>query len=176
MQLFPLEEARLTKINQLVSSGTDVFSRKNFIGHITAGCLVFNAEKKVLMVHHNIYKKYFAPSGHVDPEDKTIYDGALREVAEETGIESETVLQWAQDISIPIYIDTHYIPENPKKNESEHYHTEFLYLLKVDSDDVTLQEQEVSDYAWFAPEEYIGLYPDQFQAQALQKVIDLGIL
>lgn len=46
---------------------------------------------------------------------------------------------------LPLDIDTHFIPENPKKQEPSHYHHDFRYVFFLDEKhDIELQLEEVS--------------------------------
>lgn len=46
---------------------------------------------------------------------------------------------------IPIDIDTHPIPDNPKKQEPSHFHHDFRYVFFLDhQQEIALQLEEVS--------------------------------
>lgn len=46
---------------------------------------------------------------------------------------------------LPLDIDTHFIPENPKKQEPSHYHHDFRYVFLLDEkQEIDLQLEEVS--------------------------------
>jgi hypothetical protein len=76
-----------------------------------------------------------------------MYNNAKREAIEETGIENIELFNWHNDNNfIPIDIDTHYIPENPKKQEKEHFHHDFRYIFILNNlnKDIKIQLEEVS--------------------------------
>jgi hypothetical protein len=51
--------------------------------------------------------------------------------------------------NVPIDIGLHYIPANPRKLEAEHWPDDFRFAFRlVSTEKVTLQEEEVTDYAW----------------------------
>ena len=55
-------------------------------GHITCSGLVFGADhKRILLVHHRRFDRWLLPGGHVEPDDKDIWETGRREVIEETG-------------------------------------------------------------------------------------------
>lgn len=121
------------KIEEILKS-SNPFSRKNSQGHITASGLVIN-DDKVLLIFHPYIKRWLQPGGHID-EGETPINAAIREVYEETGL----VCTLASNEQDPIDIDIHLIPSNPKKGEGEHLHIDLLYQLKVEKQDVPLEE------------------------------------
>jgi 8-oxo-dGTP pyrophosphatase MutT (NUDIX family) len=70
---------------------------------------------------------------------------ALRELAEETGIDPDLVTPISP---IPLHIDVHPIPANPAKDEPDHQHFDFRFLFRTDADVSGLQAEEVLDYSW----------------------------
>jgi 8-oxo-dGTP pyrophosphatase MutT (NUDIX family) len=101
------------------------FNRSNKLGHITASGLVVH-NKKVLLIFHPFIKRWFQPGGHIDDGESPV-DAAIREVYEETGL---VCILDSEDL-MPIDIDIHEIPENPKKGEDAHLHIDLLYCLRV---------------------------------------------
>ena len=66
----------------------DSFTRQNETAHFTASAWVVNpARNKVLMIYHNIYNSWSWTGGHADGETDLLAV-ALREVAEETGLQT----------------------------------------------------------------------------------------
>ena len=66
----------------------DSFTRRNETAHFTASAWVVNpARNKVLMIYHNIYNSWSWTGGHADGETDLLAV-ALREVAEETGLQT----------------------------------------------------------------------------------------
>ena len=138
------ESECLNLLSEQIKDKEDLISRKNFRGHITASGLVL-FQNKILLIFHNKLQKYIQPGGHCDEEDFSILDVAKREVLEETGLRTEI---YGKKFSEPLYIDSHKIPENEKKGEQEHFHHDFLFLLKPLTEKVLLDKTEVSDYRW----------------------------
>ena len=131
----------------------EMINRKNFIGHFTASAFVISKDnRRLLMVHHNILKRYLQPGGHIDKNDRNPLDAAKRELFEETGIDSEILTyQCAEPLNslIPFNVSVHKIPENKLKNERSHYHYDLQYLFYIENEvDVKIDSNESSSYEW----------------------------
>lgn len=123
LNYYPDEKDKLERLFKLVSSNTEeysnLFNRKNFEGHITASAFIYCVdERKLLLLEHKSLKKLLQPGGHVEIVDEKIIDAAKREVLEETGLKDYSITSIDDDINIPFDIDTHFIPENDKKNKA----------------------------------------------------------
>ncbi|MEU5398403.1 NUDIX hydrolase [Streptomyces sp. NPDC005963] len=141
----PEDKHALAPLAELLDQGTDVTSRKEFRGHVTAGAVLVNDRGEALFIHHNALDKWLTPGGHLEPEDMDLLGAALRELVEETGV----TLSLAPVQPTPVHIDVHPIPANDSKGEGAHWHADFRYVFRASGDQaVTLQEEEVSGYAW----------------------------
>lgn len=150
---YPAEANRLRLLaKQLQGGDGELTQRTNFVGHVTASAFIVNpATKQVLLLQHKALGTLLQPGGHVEPADKTILAAAEREVMEETGLDrSQLQLRslYADNPQMPFDIDTHFIPENPKKGEPGHYHHDFRYLFVTKERDVTIDPDESSGFAW----------------------------
>ncbi len=153
LKRYPDDESHLRLLSQQLQQGDEqLTSRKNFVGHVTASAFIVNpATKQVLLLQHKALGTLLQPGGHVEPADKTILAAAEREVMEETGLDrSQLQLRslYADNPQVPFDIDTHVIPENPKKGEPGHYHHDFRYLFVTKERDVTIDPDESSGFAW----------------------------
>jgi 8-oxo-dGTP pyrophosphatase MutT (NUDIX family) len=150
LSVFPDEAEGLRPLQERLQRDEQFNHRKSFDGHGTGAAIIISPDhKKVLMVNHKILGKWFQPGGHWDPEDPNPWTVAQREAEEETGVEIAKAVHIDMDRPhIPLEINTHWIPENPKKNEPAHYHYDFRYAFVAVSEVVTLQETEVTDIAW----------------------------
>jgi 8-oxo-dGTP pyrophosphatase MutT (NUDIX family) len=175
LEIFNEENHLFEKLKNQISEEQDLLSRSNFNGHVTASALIINSNNEILVIFHNKLQKYLQPGGHVEVGDIYLEDSARREVLEETGISNIELHKWCLDNKCPILVDTHIIPENIKKNESEHSHHDFMFVYKVDSSDVILDENEVSDYKWVSFEDVMS-GTDSNVARALKKMKNLDIL
>jgi 8-oxo-dGTP pyrophosphatase MutT (NUDIX family) len=70
--------------------------------HLTAGALVFSADRReVLLTLHAKAGRWFQLGGHCEPEDGSLPEAALREATEESGV-SGLVLD-----PVPVHLDEH---------------------------------------------------------------------
>lgn len=173
--VFPEDRQDLLILEKQSRGESDLFSRKNFTGHVVANALVLNGNK-VLTIFHNQLQMYIQPGGHIDESDSSVIAATIREVEEETGIKKPVLDMWHEKTGLPIFIESHLIPENIKKQESEHYHHDFMYIFRVENDAVTLQLAEVSDFGWVSIDNVLKNNPESFIGKSLKRMIDLGIL
>jgi 8-oxo-dGTP pyrophosphatase MutT (NUDIX family) len=118
---------------QLVE-GDDVHSRRTFPGHVTTSAFILDEEgSRVLLIHHRSLGRWLQPGGHYEPPDD-LADSALREAYEETGVEGLTLDPWHHASGIPIDVDSHLIPARPARDEPEHWHHDFRYIVRAGGD------------------------------------------
>ena len=140
---YPQEQSRIRPIFDAIENGLDVRDRKNMVGHLTASALVYDkTDETFLMLEHKALKKWLAPGGHVDAGEMP-EASMFRELEEETSISEKP-----QSFEL-IDIDCHKIPPRSEKEEGEHYHFDFRYLLIFDNKpSVELEVNEALNYAW----------------------------
>lgn len=150
LSVFPEETERLRLLQERLKLDEQFNHRKSFTGHGTGAAVILSPDRtKILLIHHKLLDKWMQPGGHWDPEDPNPWTVAEREAEEETGVKIAEALHIDPDrIHIPLDIDTHHIPANPKKDEPEHYHHDFRYTFVAANEDVTAQENEVNEAAW----------------------------
>ncbi len=142
----PDEADRLALLTAALAQPRDLTSRKTFAGHVTCSALVLDPAGRVLHVRHNALNTWLRPGGHLEPGDTTLTGAALREIAEETGID-RTALTLVDEV--PIDIDVHPIPAHPAKGEPSHLHFDLRYAFTTAATPaVALQADEVHDFAW----------------------------
>ncbi len=146
---FPDDTRDVNILRQLIAEGGEVTSRREFRGHVTSGAILVGETGKLLMIHHRSLEKWLFPGGHVESEDTTLRDAAIREAVEETGVsrhELHSFEGWPNDL--PIYFDAHIIPANPAYDVPQHQHFGFIYLFRATIRQITLQLDEVTNWAW----------------------------
>jgi 8-oxo-dGTP pyrophosphatase MutT (NUDIX family) len=150
LQLFPHETERLHSLRDLLGTSLDISSRLTSPGHLTSSGIVFDRrDKHVLLIHHNMLERWLQPGGHLEPGELPPH-AARREVYEETGVEPETLLSRIREHAVPIDIDSHDIPANPRKGEPPHTHHDFRFVFSINraAHQITLQQEEVADAVW----------------------------
>ena len=150
LKQFPDEKDNLKLLGEQIYEGSELFNRKNYKGHVTASATIFlKGTRKVLMIHHNFIQIWMTPGGHVDVEDKEIWQAALREAIEETQVSGLELDDWHEKNDfIPIDIDSHAIPQRPAKQEDSHFHHDFNYVFWADNPNISYNTNEVGDAQW----------------------------
>jgi 8-oxo-dGTP pyrophosphatase MutT (NUDIX family) len=103
----------------------DPFRREDPDGHVTASAVVARPSNEFLLVFHRKLDRWLQPGGHVEAGDATVFDTAVREAREETGI-SDFKAPFGDAI---LDLDVHGIPafgEDPA-----HFHYDVRFLLTV---------------------------------------------
>jgi 8-oxo-dGTP pyrophosphatase MutT (NUDIX family) len=148
---YPGEKALLAEPIKFLARGNDFSSRRGFPMHVTVGALLTRRGEEVLLVGHRAYGITLQPGGHLEPTDTTLIGAAVRELAEETGIDPDTVVAVSQ---APVYVEYGRVPARPQKDEPEHFHLDFGYAFTTAAGDVgCVQESEVTSAAWYPLDE-----------------------
>ncbi len=152
---FPSEEERLGPCIQfLAGNAHDArIDRTNFDGHLTASAFLISREMdRLLMIFHKRLARWLQPGGHVDTSDTNLVTAAMREAHEETGVPLESLQLFPINAgdSIPMDIDSHWIPASEKRGEPGHFHHDVRFLFLVNSETALAPSQkEVTDIDWF---------------------------
>jgi 8-oxo-dGTP pyrophosphatase MutT (NUDIX family) len=118
-------------------------AREHLPGHFTAAAWVLNQTRThALLIHHKKLDRWLQMGGHVEPSDKHIWETALREAQEESGLAQISLLSQA------IFdIDIHEIPE--KNGVPAHLHYDIRFLCEADSQAMLQANNEVKAIEWF---------------------------
>lgn len=176
LNVFRTERARFDRLQDQLGTGEDLFVRSNMRGHVTASAIVLDPRcERVLMVAHKTLKMWLPPGGHYEGPG-SIWDSAVREVAEETGVTGIVMHPWCLQYGLPLDIDSHPIPANPKKGEDAHFHHDFRYLaIARNAGPLVPQEDEVDGARWATFAELAAM-PDRRMPQMLRKLEALCLL
>ncbi|MCM3882282.1 NUDIX hydrolase [Frankia sp. R82] len=146
---YPGEAETLAPLLELAATDVPVTSRDTLPGHVTCGAIAVDMTYRVLQIHHRVLDRWLFPGGHVEAEDDSLEAAALRELAEETGVQPAAVRALRD---LPMDIDVHTIPENATRAEPEHTHYDFQFVFQIQRSTgpgtVDLRLDEVTDHRW----------------------------
>ncbi len=104
----------------------DCLNRTCLKGHLTASAWILTPDfQEVIMLHHKKLDRWFQPGGHVDG-NPDLLESAMREAAEETGLEMSDFHPLSRGI---FDIDAHTIPT--RDLEPKHTHFDIRYALTI---------------------------------------------
>lgn len=100
---------------------------------------------KVLLTHHKKLEIWIQLGGHIEPEDKTIYEACERELKEESGLKEFKLL------SNEIFdIDVHKFPQSAN-GFPEHFHLDIRLLFQGSSEEkVNFDLIESNEVVWIS--------------------------
>jgi 8-oxo-dGTP pyrophosphatase MutT (NUDIX family) len=120
------EVAYVRRAISLISQDENIFDRARPL-HITASTWVVNPDRTlVLLLHHRKYGQWFQPGGHADG-DADVLRVALRECAEETGIDSSQIKLIDPEL---FDVDIHTVPTIG--GVQAHGHIDLRFVVEID--------------------------------------------
>jgi len=124
-----MEEASYLKhAIDFVEQHEDAFYRELRPAHVTASAWVVSPDRtQVLMLLHGKHHQWFQPGGHADGEPD-VMAVALRELAEETGLDSAQIRLLDEQV---FDVDIHAIPAHD--DDSAHGHIDVRFLVEIDN-------------------------------------------
>jgi 8-oxo-dGTP pyrophosphatase MutT (NUDIX family) len=152
------------------AAGDALDDRRTLPGHVTTSAIVLDrAGEHVLLVFHRALGRWLQPGGHweadpdfpvADPASSPLAASAAREVREETGIASLALHPWHAGSAVPVDVDTHAIPANPRKGEPDHVHFDIRFAFVAPAGArLKAQEAEVTGVAWRPLAELAAICP-----------------
>lgn len=159
------EAASLERLLRFVGAEPDPFARETAQGHVTGSAVVARPDGSAfLLVLHRKLSRWLQPGGHTEESDASVFDAALREAREETGIAA-----FAAPLSRAILdVDVHAIPA--RGNDPAHFHFDVRYLLTTQSEaDPAASDDPTRPIRWASLEEAVSLGVDASLERALGK-------
>lgn len=149
---FMEESAYLTQAREFVERHPDCFHRDLWPAHVTGSAWVVNPDRsQVLLMHHRKHGQWFQPGGHADGE-ADILGVALRETAEESGIDPRQIRLVDQQI---FDLDIHRIPAG--EHGPAHEHIDVRFLVEID-DRLPLPGNDESHEIRWVPVEQVARF------------------
>ena len=166
---FP-DEKDTDRILDFIESNSNLFGRDTVYGHITCGAWILDdTHKRVVLVRHRRLARWIQPGGHIEPFE-TPFESAVREAAEETGLEG--LVPWQGGV---FNLSVHLFPEG--KDGPAHYHLDFRYLFLA-PEAAKLNPTDETDGVEWVPLAQIREYTDEDtileMTEKTEKLIRLG--
>ena len=164
------EEADRQVMLELLQTSDNIFYRSNLLAHFTASAWIVNkAHTHVLMAFHNIFQNYAWLGGHADGEEDLL-SVALREVKEESGI------QTVKPITEGIYsLETIEVNGHEKKGKyvPSHLHLNVTYLLEADdTESLHIKQDENSAVSWFPIDQVLDVVDEPWMVERIYKKLN----
>jgi len=128
-------------IELLVNSPQDWWRRTRAGGHATASAWVTDAgRQQVLLLHHAKIGRWLQPGGHIDENDLSPAEAALREAREESGLAGLALVDGRL-----FDVDVHSIPA--RGQEAAHLHYDMRYRVIATDRQVRLSNESLG-FRW----------------------------
>jgi 8-oxo-dGTP pyrophosphatase MutT (NUDIX family) len=144
----PHEEGDVARIRALlVGDGADPWSRELPM-HVTASALVLHPPTgRVLLRWHERMGSWLQVGGHADPGEDDPAAIALREAAEETGLDD---LARFPDPEADRLVHVVVVPVPAGKGEPAHEHADLRYLFTTEHPDDVVPESATASLRWLS--------------------------
>lgn len=159
-----------TMLKFLYSYKEKAFDRANNIAHFTASAIIVNTNKtKVLFAYHLIYKSFAWLGGHSDG-NPNLYQIALKEAKEESGLNNLKPLN-DKMISLEILpVMTHL---KKGKIVPNHLHLNVTYVFVASEEDtLKIKEDENSALAWLEINDLDKYVSEKDMIKIYQKILN----
>ena len=153
----PASPTRESYLSFVRAGGVDAFKRDGAPEHVTASCFVFSPDcEHVLLCFHRKGQFWVQFGGHVELQDASIADAALREAREESGIPELTLRSDAI-----VDLDRHELHGGFAC--AAHWDVGFVALAAADTHFAASDESE--DVRWFSVHSLPSEVPENFPAR-----------
>lgn len=158
------ESGHRTRMLELLRDAADPFDRNAFApGHFTASAFVLSPRRDaLLLILHGKLNRWLQPGGHIEPDDTTVPDAAMREAREETGLSELSLLS-----PLPFDLDVHDLP--PYGGNPGHAHFDVRYLLQAGNLDAAA-DSDAKDARFFSFSEIDAEHSDRSVTRAVEKL------
>jgi 8-oxo-dGTP pyrophosphatase MutT (NUDIX family) len=130
--------------------------------------------RKILLLHHKKFDRWMQPGGHIEQFENPV-EGAIREVAEETGVDISFLLNGIEKIDeegkflpVPQFLMEQSIPAH--KGEPAHFHIDIQYVVKIGEQTVS-GNNESHGIKWFSKEEALKLSIHEDTKRVIEKLL-----
>ena len=144
----PVEVGAVSDVLALLDVA-DPWSRTEYEpGHITGSAFVLHpSDPAVALILHEKIGRWLQPGGHVESEDGTVADTAVREVTEEIGVAPAGTPEL-------IDVDIHTFPA--RAGQPRHLHFDVRWTFRA-ADAVLRAGDGAADVRWFPLDECLGM-------------------
>ncbi len=160
-------------ILQRFARDPSVLERSSF-AHVTVSAWTVDpAFERVLLIYHNLYDSWGWVGGHADGDDD-LQSVALRELAEETGVENARVVSVGLGDLLSLEVLTVDGHEKRGKYVSSHLHLNITYLVVADpAQSIRIKADENSGVKWVPLDDILTLSSEPWMCDRVyRKLID----
>lgn len=162
---WPADADAAARIAAFVRAHDDSLLRTCRPGHLTGSAWILSPDHaSVLLVRHRKLGRWLQPGGHADGE-ADLFQVALREAQEETGLRSFTTLPGGEPPA-PLDLDIHEIPAHG--DEPAHLHLDVRYLLVAAPGEVPQASEESTAVRWVRRER-LREYSDEESLERMER-------
>lgn len=128
---FPNETKRLENVAEAIQKEEPIWKETHPTGHLTGSAFILDTSctKSVAILHkkHNVWVQ---AGGHIEENEPSLWQAALREAEEETGLKNLQYLPLVPKLpDLPFDWDVHNIPFDTKRGHEAHWHYDCRYVF-----------------------------------------------
>ncbi|HET6317718.1 MAG TPA: NUDIX domain-containing protein [Chloroflexota bacterium] len=161
------EVVDLERIRRLIESG-DPWSRELPL-HVTGSAIVVHPPtSRVLLRWHERQQAWLQVGGHADPGESDPFNVALREAAEETGLQDLRV--WPPSDQRPQPIHVAVVPVPAGRGEPAHEHADVRFALATSTPERIRAESKKAALEWLTIEQALARTVEDNLRESLTRV------